>query len=46
VLLEINGKEINNVDDVEKELSKKARYGFVKLVVLNADGEKENYIFR
>ena len=46
VLLEINGKEINNVDDVEKELSKKARYGFVKLGVLNADGEKENYIFR
>jgi len=46
VLLEINGKEINNVDDVEKELSKKARFGFVKLGILNADGEKENYIFR
>jgi S1-C subfamily serine protease len=46
VLLEINGKQINSVDDVEKELSKKARYGFVKLGVLNGDGEKENYIFR
>ena len=46
MLLEINGKEINNVEDVEKELSKKARYGYIKLGILNTDGEKENYIFR
>jgi Do/DeqQ family serine protease len=46
VLLEINNVEVGSVDQVDKLLKEKSQQGYLKLGILNANGEKENYIFR
>lgn len=46
VLVEINGQKITSVDQVERAFSQKATYGFLKLGIVNSEGEKEYYIFR
>ena len=46
VLLEINNVAVNSVDQVDSLLQEKSKQGYIKLGVLNSEGEKENYIFR
>lgn len=46
ILLEINGEQVTTVDQVDGLLRKQAQLGYLKLGVLNKNGEKENYIFR
>ncbi|WP_139959309.1 trypsin-like peptidase domain-containing protein [Flavicella sediminum] len=45
VLVEINGKEIKTIEEAEQMLNNRNR-GYLKLGILNLEGEKENYIFR
>jgi len=46
ILLEINGEKVLTVEEVDSLLRKQAQMGYLKLGVLNSNGEKENYIFR
>lgn len=46
VLLEVNGEKVQSVSQVDALLKDQAKYGFLKLSILNKKGEKENYIFR
>ena len=46
VLLEINGEKVETVEQVENKLQNIDRYGYLKLGLLNFEGEKENFIFR
>lgn len=46
ILLEINNVAVTSVDQVDKLLKEKSKQGYIKLCILNAEGEKENYIFR
>jgi serine protease Do len=46
VLLEVNGQKVKSVSQVDTLLKDQAKYGFLKLSILNKNGEKENYIFR
>ncbi len=46
VLLEVNGQKVKSVSQVDTLLKDQAKYGFLKLSILNKNGERENYIFR
>ena len=46
ILLDINNVEVTSVEQVDKLLKENSRHGYLKLGILNAEGEKENYIFR
>lgn len=46
VLVEVNGETISTVDQAERMLDDKNSRGYLKLGIVNSNGEKENYIFR
>jgi Do/DeqQ family serine protease len=46
VLYEINGEVVSDVQQAESVLNDRNRSGYLKLGIINSQGEKENYIFR
>ncbi len=46
ILVEINNQKITSVSQVEEILGNPRAYNYIKLGILNLEGEKENYIFK
>jgi hypothetical protein len=46
VILEVDGVEINNIEDAKNEFAKITRYGRTIITMINEKGERERIIFQ
>ena len=45
IIIEVDGNEINNIDDAQKYFGEISQYGRNSLTMINENGEKERLIF-